>query len=112
MDLDWDKYKADQKKQREENHAQAMATFDSAKELARVNGWTLAKHTEWHFSLSSENYRYNLYPSNQRIYADPKHRGPFLKVSKPWTFLEVVSSAIIKSQVAPIQKGMEKSKWH
>jgi len=47
---------------------------------------------------------YNLYPITQRIYIDPKHRGPRLKVPRPWGLLDVVHAAIQakrESEVTP-----------
>lgn len=95
--MNWDEYKAAQKKEKQENHERAMATFDDAQDLARENNWRLFRCSDIHFKLTCGNWIYHLYPSNQRIYADPTHhRGPFLNVTRPWTFLDIVEAAIEK----------------
>lgn len=108
--MDWDEYKAEQKKEREENHSRAMKHCDIAQKLAAVNGFSLVQHSTWHFSLTCIRYgklqwRINLYPSNQRVWADRKcGKAPFLRLPSPWTFLDVVSAAII--QVHPTPKKL------
>ena len=88
-------------KQRKQKHTQASEDiFEEAVGLAYANGCVLErKHARYHFQLICFNegrpdYIYNLYPSTQRIFSDPKHRGPFLKVNKPWTLLDVVREAV------------------
>ena len=105
--MDWDEYKAKQKKEHDENYGRAMCHFDVAKDFATKNGFSLVQHSTWHFSLSCISYgqrqwRINLYPSNQRVWADRKcGKAPFLKLPSPWTFLDVVSAAIIQVHLTP-----------
>ena len=76
---------------------------DEAVALAYANNCALqrmpARYPRYHFQLicfdgSGSEYIYNLYPTVQRIYSDPKHRGPFLKVNRPWTLLDVVKAKV------------------
>lgn len=105
--VDWDEYKAKQKKGRDENYARAMEHYETARDLATENGFALQQHSTWHFSLTcvqdgKRKWRFNLYPSNQRIYWDRKcGKAPFLNLPKPWTFLDVVSAAIIQVYPTP-----------
>lgn len=101
--MNWDAYNKENELRKKKDYERAMATFNQAAELARCNGWSLLRHSPWHFSLNHKENggrkcRYNLYPSNQRIWGDPKYKGPYLKVTSPWTFLDVVSAAIIQTQ--------------
>lgn len=100
--MDWD----DRKKsinQRKQAHLRASEdVFDEAAGLAHANLCLLLRMPAgYHYQLicyngSGGEYIYNLYPSTQRIYSDPKHRGLFLKVKKPWTLLDVVKAAVKK----------------
>lgn len=106
--VDYDSFNADLRKMRGENYDNAMATFEEARRLATLNNFSLQQHSSpWHFSLDyfkngQRRWRINLYPSNQRLYADRNcGKAPFLEVEKPWTFLDVVSVAIIVVQEPP-----------
>lgn len=108
-EVDYDKYNADWIKQKATQHETAIETLEEAQELARLNGFDLQQHSPWHFSLTcltdgKRQWRINLYPSNQRMWAD-LHCGkvPFLKVPSPWTFLDVVSAAIVQQHPSPKQ---------
>lgn len=112
----FDAYKAEMKKQREENYARATAAYKQAQELAFKNDFFLHKHSPWHFSLTWKPkgyavWLYNLYPANQRIYIDPHHKGPFLHVARPWTIMDVVMAAVREAKPAPerITDEIEKS---
>ena len=97
---DWDEYNAEKRRQKAENYNKSMAIFEEAQKLAAANGFELARRSSpWHFTLTYKiraytKWLYNIYPSNQRIYVDPNFKGPFLKLTKPWTLLEVVNAAI------------------
>lgn len=104
--VDYDAYTAAVRKEKEVNCGRALASFTEAQKLAKVNGLDLVQHSPWHFSLTciedgKRQWRANLYPSNQRIWVDKKCGKIFLDVSKPWNFLDVVSAAIIKTQIPP-----------
>lgn len=78
-----------------------LSTFDEASDMAYDAGIDLAQRAECHYQLwvyqSHEPLRfwlYNLYPGTQRIYADPHHKGPFLHLPNPWSFLDVVKAAV------------------
>ena len=49
-----------------------------------------------HYQLVSHDpdWLLNIYPGNCRLYWDPKHRGPFLKVNSPWCLRTIVAAAI------------------
>ena len=107
----FDEYSAAKKKERDENYQRALSTYEQAQELAHLNGFELQKHSPWHFILAYKpkghtTWLYNLYPANQRIYTDPHHRGPFLEIAKPWTFLDVVCAAMRKAKP---KKELQKS---
>lgn len=102
----FDGYKAEQKRRKDENYKKSMAVYEQAQELGHENGFFLQKHSPWHFTLTYKvrgytKWIYNLYPSNQRIYNDPEHRGPFLVLQKPWTLLDAVMAAIREAKPAP-----------
>jgi len=57
----------------------------------------LIQYSSIHYSLRSIRHGWltNVYPSNQRIYADPHAKGPFLgPFANEWTLLDVVRTAI------------------
>ncbi len=106
--MDWDQ-QAKLRNQRKRAHLQASEdTFDEAVELAEKSGSCSLQQmpARYHFQLIcyadnlteySEDvveHIYNLYPSTQRIYTDPRHRGPFLKIPKPWTLLDIVKAVM------------------
>ena len=70
--------------------------YDAAAELATAGGFTLVRHTPVHYQLWPDDKRWilNIYPSNRRLYHDPRKRGPFLRVSDDWTLLDVVMAAV------------------
>ena len=78
----------------------ATADFLAAARLADEHGWTLACHSYVHFALrhKAKGWLINIYPSNQRLYHDAQHRGPFLRVcdggQEEWTLMDVVYAAI------------------
>lgn len=97
--MNCDEYNAETKKRKAENYKNSMRLFEQAKKLAEANGFELNKRSPWHFSLKYKvrgytKWLWSLYPSNQRIYTDPHYRGPFLKLTKPWTLLDVVCAAM------------------
>jgi hypothetical protein len=105
--MNWDEYNAERDKKKKENYDRAVATFTAVQELARLNGFSLVQYSTWHFSLTylkdgKRQWRINLHPSNQRIWADRKcGKAPFLEISTPWTFLDVVCAAMIQTQLPP-----------
>lgn len=90
-------------KHRKQTHLQASEdVLDEAVALAYANHCAVQRMPARHhfqlicFNENSPEYIYNLYPSTQRIYADPKHRGPFLNIKMPWTLLDVVKAKVGK----------------
>ena len=79
----------------------SMATFEEAKLLASSNGFILKNPSMGCYQLKhlSKGWIMNLYPRmsgfSPRIYNDPHHRGPFLKLPEGWTLLDVVKAAIV-----------------
>ncbi|MBA7654985.1 hypothetical protein ES703_62881 [subsurface metagenome] len=98
--MDWDQQVKLKSRRKKGYLERAVATFDEAAKLAKDNSWLLEKMpAEYHFQLAffdkgCAEFIYNLYPTTQKIYSDPKHLGPFLKVVKPWTLLDVVKAAV------------------
>lgn len=96
----WEEYKERQQVEKAAYREAAAQVFDQARQLAHDVGLDLRKHTDSHYSLRGRQHGsswvLNLYPGNQRLYSDPKHRGPFLKVPKPWTFSDVIRAAAQK----------------
>jgi len=96
--MDFDQYNKEKAAEKEANLQASVKVFDEARRLAIKNGWELKEKINYgHFQLFHRRtgWLYNLYPSNQRIYADPKHRGGFIHgIIKPWTLLDVVKEAI------------------
>lgn len=88
---------------KKQNYDRAMSTFEDAQRLATANSMDLVQHgSPWHFSLTClKNGRriwlYNIYPSKQRIWVNPKFKGPYLNLPRPWTFLDIVN-AVIKAK--------------
>jgi len=69
--------------------------FGVAQDLAEQHGMTLVRHCATHYALTSaDGDIWNLWPTTGKIMGDINHRGPFLKVKRPWTFLDVVKAAI------------------
>jgi len=70
--------------------------FEAARAYAAHRGMELKRCTAWHYQLIVNTWIYNLYPTNHRIYIDPKRRGPFLKVKRDWSFGDVIDAAADK----------------
>jgi hypothetical protein len=77
-------------------------TFAAARQLAEEAGLTLMAQTETHCQLiyqhDGQHWIYNLYPTTRKVYPDPHHKGPFLRVGKRWTLTDVVRAAIEAQQ--------------
>lgn len=74
---------------------QAARDFSAAARLASEHGLVLTRCTQDHYHLRAFEdgcvcWLYNLYPGKCRIWPDPHHRGPFLRVPAPWTLVDVV----------------------
>jgi hypothetical protein len=75
-------------------------TFDEAKALAAQNGMTLINPSDGCYQLRCDNpdWIVNMYPrrsgGSPRMYWDPNHRGPFLKLPEDWTLLDGVKAAV------------------
>jgi len=114
--MNWDEYREAQRKAKQENYQRSQEVFEKAQELAEANGLELLKHSHWHFALiyrinGHTKWLYNIYPSNQRIWNDPKYRAPFLQLEKPWTLLGVVEQVIMKTRTEEnILNEIEKSR--
>lgn len=98
--MDWDQFTKTRNQKKKMLLQLSLNTFDEAVKLAEANSCSLQqKPAVYHFQLTCYPDRrwvriYNLYPSTQRIYSDPKHRGPFLEVKRPWTLLDVVKARV------------------
>jgi hypothetical protein len=70
-----------------------------AQSAAAANGMQLTQHSDTHYTLRHilADWRWELYPGNQRIYvhAPAKERGtPYLRIpSHPWSLLDAVMAA-------------------
>lgn len=98
--MDYERLQKSIKHRKQRNLQASEDVFKEAAILAAANHCALNRMPNgYHYQLVCINgdrpdYIYNLYPSTQRIYADPKHRGPFLQVPKPWTLLDVVKAKV------------------
>jgi len=94
----WAEHKAVEKIAKHQRMEKADSDFDSAKWLAKDNGMILIQRSAYHFQLRwlKQGWLLNLYPTNQRLYWDRSHQGPFLKMpeTRDWTLFDIVSAAI------------------
>jgi len=89
--------KAIRKQEGNERAAKAVSQACEAAALAKTNGMRLIRRDNIHYQLigGSPAWLINLYPSNGRIYADPKRaKAPFLNVPDEWTLSDAVNAAI------------------
>lgn len=99
----WDEAKKKASRKRRER---AWTAFDAAKKRAADAGLRLTRHSEQHYQISDGAWIINLYPGNQRIYADPKRRrAPFLELKRPWSLMDAVEAAINQRAEAYVKKG-------
>lgn len=76
-------------------------TFDAAAWLAKVNDMRLTNPSDGCFQLRHLTFGWiiNMYPrrggAHPRMYHDPNHKGPFLKLPEDWTLLQAVQSALV-----------------
>jgi len=100
--MDWGQQNKLKNRRKQERLQASEDVFDEAVKLARESGACSLQRTPaaYHYQLVryGENHEhiYNLYPTTQRIYTVPKHRGPFLQIPKPWTVLDVVKAVVKK----------------
>jgi hypothetical protein len=76
----------------------AAGDFEEASQQADRAGMTLKQKSEVHYQLRwgpDNDWIMNIYPSNQRLYADPNHKGPFLPLgsSGKWRLYDIVVAA-------------------
>jgi len=92
-------YKALKAVQREEaksNRDSAEGSFHAAAKLARSKGLSLTQRSDSHYQLRGGRWLINLYPGNQRIYADRnKDRAPYLDVPCNWTLQDAVEAVAV-----------------
>jgi len=100
--MDWDQLN-ELKNQRKRERLQASEdVFAQAVRLARESGSCSLERmpARYHFQLvcfgENHDHIYNLYPTTQKIHLDPRHKGPFIRVTKPWTVLDVVKMVVKK----------------
>ena len=100
--MDYAALKKSANRRKRENLMASEDVFEKAAVLAAANLCAMNRMpANYHFQFivingDQPDYIYNLYPSTQRIYADPKHRGPYLQIPKPWTLLDVVKAWVTK----------------
>jgi len=100
--MDWDQQNTLKNRRKRERLQASEDTFDEAVKLARESGLCSLERMPagYHFQLIcyGENHEhiYNLYPTTQKIHIDPRHRGPFLQIQKPWTVLDIVKAVVKK----------------
>ena len=99
----WRESKELQQRKKELNRNQATADYDQAARLAKDHGLELRKISAVHYQLIRPKPTYwilNIYPGNQRLYGDNKHRPPFVEIkAKPWNLNLLVSSVITQLQL-------------
>ncbi len=96
--MDWEEYNKGVQKERQRRRDEATNEIDNIQRRLADFSIVLRQCTTAHYQLIYGDWIYNLYPGNQRIYSDPKHRGPFLNVPKPWTLSEVADAVIAHAQ--------------
>lgn len=75
----------------------AEAEYEQARVYAEAYGISLKRFSDIHYQIHdlSKDVVINLYPSNQRIYADKKHKNPpFIKLQHAWRLMDVVKGYI------------------
>lgn len=75
-------------------------TLDEARALAAQHGMSLSPYDAgaYHYQLREMRpggWIVNLYPSTGRIYQDANRPGPYLRVPRNWTLLDVVRAAAV-----------------
>ncbi len=79
---------------------QSESTFEEARQLAAANQMTFTNPSAGCYQLRHLDLGWiiNMYPRRDgfspRMYHDPHHRGPFLKLPENWTLLDGVRIAI------------------
>jgi hypothetical protein len=72
----------------------AYVEFLAARDEAEQRGLTLKQCSMDHYQLTNGSWLLNLYPGNQRIYADRnRSKPPFLNVPEPWTLMDCVRAS-------------------
>ena len=75
--------------------ALARDDFSEAEHIADEADLCLRECSNTHYQLIGDGWIINLYPGNQRIYADKGGaRAPYLEVAHPWTLITAVQAAI------------------
>lgn len=80
--------------------AASAETFHAAKVLAEANGMKFLNPSAGCYQLRhlTLGWIINMYPRSNgispRMYHDPHHRGPFLKLPNDWTLLDAVKAAV------------------
>lgn len=98
--MDYDIYKflkKEQKKDGVELRNLSHNQFGAAQQLAAQAGLTLVRRSDVHYQLflSRNDWLLNIYPGNQRLYADRNRpKAPFIDVKLNWTLIDVVKSVI------------------
>jgi hypothetical protein len=74
--------------------------FRQARERAAAAGMGLTRVSDVQYQLRhpSAGWLLNIYPGNGRLYWDPNHRGPFLRMRERWSLLDVVEAAIAQEE--------------
>ena len=100
---DWTEYKNVCAAGRRERRQQATSDFDTVQCDASSAGLSLTacgqidldgRHAHYQLRSHDPAWLLNIYPGNCRLYWDPNHRGPFLKVNSPWCLRTIVAAAI------------------
>jgi len=79
---------------------QSERTFRRAQDLAIGWGLVLSNPSDGCYQLRSitKGWIINLYPRRKgftpRVYHDPNHKGPFLRMREEWTLLDAVEAAM------------------
>ena len=73
----------------------------AAKQFVAACGWAISKGIDlrqcsrWHYQLKSPEGRIlNIYPGNCRLWSDPAHEWPYVRIEDDWDLLQVVRAAV------------------
>ncbi len=95
--MDWDEENRLKQQEARECRDEAAIDFEKAEAVADAHHLLLKKISDAHYQLwyFAGHWCMNIYPGNHRLYADPNHKPPFLKVlPKYWNLMDVVQAAV------------------
>ena len=90
----WREWRKQKQHEGEERRERADHQFDVARRMADASGLSLVRCSDTQYNLRGPGWLMSLYPGNGRIFSpDPKRQGPYMRVPRKWTLLDVVMAA-------------------